>query len=266
MSVACTCVCPPRRNFVGGVNVLGCPLVAWLRFSVIILLLLTPKFLPAQSASPRFNARILVDDILRYRLVSGQRVFGEAIITIVHDSTANLIHIAESTTGLFERSSKFTLKADSTLRPLLQHTMVSEHEFLQECRLEYHEHAVTGEVKRPEGFGGSFAINKRLNRDAADIYAVQHLVRASHLSVGRMLTFPIYNAFDNEESLARGWISKTETVTVPAGAFQCFRVEGFSGKARWILLLDTAYPHRIIKQIYPSAHLSLELVEVAATF
>ncbi|MDZ7269672.1 MAG: DUF3108 domain-containing protein [candidate division KSB1 bacterium] len=213
-----------------------------------------------------FHAQLLVDDQLRYRTVSGHNVFGETLVTIVHDRAAGVIHISEATRGLFARTTAFTLRADSTLQPLTSHTIVSDEDWTREAHLRYEDRTVNGMVKRPEALGGNLNIHRLLSSGVADVNAVPYLLRASRLAVGRTLTFPIFDALENEETLARAWVVRTEEVSVPAGSFHCYRVEGFSGKARWILLLESTAPHRLIKQILPAAHLSFELVEVSATF
>jgi len=236
----------------------------------VILAVIAQPFAPvAAQTFPQhgpFNAQVLVDDQLRYRAVSGHNVFGEAMVTITHDRAAGVIHVTEATTGLFARSTTFTLRADSTLCPLTSQTIVFDDELTREVRLRYHGGAVTGVVKRPEALGGNVTINRRLSPGAADVYAVHYLLRTGGLAVGRTLTLPIFDAMENEETIARAWVVRTEEVSVPAGSFHCYRVEGFSGKTRWILLLESTAPHRLIKQILPTAHLTFELVEVAATF
>lgn len=232
----------------------------------VVFLPLTPVAAQTFPSHDPFNAQLLVDDQLRYRTVSGHNVFGEAMVTITHDRAAGVIHVTEATTGLFARSTAFTLRADSTLGPVTSHTIVFDDELTREVRLRYDGRAVTGVVKRPEVLGGDVTINRRLSPGAADVYAVHYLLRTGRLAVGRTLTFPIFDAMENEETIARAWVVRTEEVSVPAGSFHCYRVEGFSGKARWILLLESTAPHRLIKQILPTAHLTFELVEVAATF
>lgn len=216
---------------------------------------------PAQA---QFLPGNLVGETLRYRLLSGSTEVGSATTTISRDHDAGLIHVVESISGLFEQTAVVTLRDNAALQTLTSHTVISRDNQYHQFKLQYANDGqrVTGEIRRPAEFGGYRAVDTALPAGAADIYAVGPLFRASSLAVGRMLQFPLFNALDNETGLARAWIARLELVTVPAGSYECFRLEAYTGDARLILNIDSQFPHRIIRQIVPSLDVKFELVTI----
>jgi hypothetical protein len=242
--------------------------VTWLtRLILLFLLACGHGELHSQPSSARanFQPHFLKDETLRYRLVSGKTVVGEVRLTIAR-ATDGVIHIIDSTSGLFERTTVLRLRDDATLAPLSSHGVVSRDSRVQEVRLRYEAGRVTGEWLQPASLGGNHEIALALEPGTHDLEAVPQLLRASDLIVGRVIAFPIYNALQNQIERARGWVVKLEEVQAPAGKFNCYRVEGFSGRLRWILFIAADFPRHVIKQILPGSDLMLELVEVAATY
>jgi hypothetical protein len=215
-------------------------------------------------AQAQFRSANLIPETLRYRMMSGSVEIGSSIVTISHNSDAGMIHITESISGLFEQTSVMILRRDSTLQTLSSHTVISRDNKYQEAQLRYHDYGgrVVGEVRRPPEFGGWRGVDAELPTGTADSYAIPYLFRSIPLTVGKTFQLPLFNALQNEKGLARGWVARIETVTVPAGHFDCFRVEAFSGNSRLILNIDTQFPHRIIRQITPALEVKSELVTI----
>ena len=243
-------------------------IVTWLpKLALIFLLAVDHGDLQAQPPSARvsFQPHFLKDETLRYRLVSGKTVVGEVRLTIAR-AADGVIHLIDSTSGLFERTTALRLRDDATLAPLSSHIVISRDSRVQEVRLRYEPGRVTGEWLQPAGLDGNHEIALALETGTHDLEVVPQLLRASDLIVGRVIAFPIYNALQNQIERVRGWVVKLEEVQAPAGKFNCYRVEGFSGKMRWILFIAADFPRHVIKQILPGSDLMLELVEVAATY
>ncbi|MDZ7290824.1 MAG: DUF3108 domain-containing protein [candidate division KSB1 bacterium] len=212
----------------------------------------------------QFNPANLVPETLRYRMGSGSTDVGSSTITISRDHAAGIIHIIESYSGLFEQTAAISLRNDSTLQMLNSHAVITRDNQYHEARLKYHNNGrqITGAVRWPAAFGGTRVIDVELPYSATDIYAVPHLFRATPLALNKTIRFHFFNVLQNEKGLARGWVSRLETVTVPAGSFECFRVEAYAGKTRLILNIDTQFPHRVIRQILPSLEIKFELAAV----
>jgi hypothetical protein len=226
----------------------------------------TACILGAVAVSPvraQFEPAKLVPETLRYRVLSGAVEVGSSTITITRDSVAGIIHIFESISGLFEQTAIITFRNDTGLQPLTTRVIISRDTQYHELQLRYDDNGrrVTGEVRRPPEFGGSRVIDLALPSGAADVYAAPHRFRAAPLVIGKTLQFPFFNALQNEEGVARAWVAKVEAVSVPAGNFECFRLEAFLGNSRLILNIDRQFPHRLIRQILPELEVKFELVK-----
>jgi len=228
-----------------------------------ILAVFISGFVSITPVRAQFDPAALVSEKLRYRLLTGVVEVGSSTVTISRDDAAAVIHIVESISGLFEQTAIVTIRDDNSLQPLTSHAVISRDNQYHELQLNYTANGqrVAGEVRRPAEFGGSRVIEVVLPSGAADIYSAPYLFRASSLGVGKILQFPLFNALLNEKSLARAWVAKVETVTVPAGNFDCFRLEAFLGNSRLILNIDTQFPHRLIRQVLPELEVKFELIE-----
>ncbi len=208
------------------------------------------------------QARALVSESLRYRMLSGTLEVGQVIVNIVNESGGEFIHIIESTSGLLERTTTLLVRQDSTLSPRASHTVRSNAGLSQEIQLQYEAGKVTGAIVQPKRLGGAKEVRASFLSQTQDYYIVPYFLRSCALQVNQVIKFPVYEALGNRVELARGWVVKLEEVEVAAGKFVCYRMEGFTGKLRWIFYFDKKFPHRLIKQKLPALHLETELFEV----
>jgi hypothetical protein len=228
---------------------------AFFIFTLVLIPAVYAQFLPAN----------LIPETLQYRMLSGSVEVGSSRVTITHDNIAGTIFITESISGLFEQTTIVNLRNDSTLQTLTSHTVLSRDNKYQEAQVQYQDRGtrVKGEVRRPPEFGGQREVDVELEPGTADSYAVPYLFRSTRLAVGKTIRVPVYNALQNEKGSARGWIARIEPVVVPAGNFECYRLEAFSGNSRLILNLDTQFPHRVIRLILPALEVKLELESIS---
>jgi hypothetical protein len=216
------------------------------------------------AARAQFHPANLIPETLQYRMLAGSVEVGSTTVNISHDSAAGVIHIVESTSGLFEQTTRISLREDSTLQTLTSHTVLSREKKHQEAKLQYQNQGarVTGEVQQPPEFGGRRAVDAELEPGTADSYAIPYLLRCAPLAVGRIIKFPLFTGLQIEKGLTRGWVARIEPVVVSAGRFECFRVEVFAGNTRLILNVDTQFPHRVIRQFLPALDVKLELIAI----
>ena len=217
----------------------------------------------SRPAPAQIEPERLIPETLHYRLTSGAAEVGNARVTLSRDSVAGIIHIVESISGLFEQTASVTLRAGPSLQSLTSHVVVSRDRHDCEMQLHYDgtRKRITGAVQQPASLGGSHAIDAELMEGAVDLYALPQLLRATPLAVHQTLQFPVFQARQNRNALARVWVTRIETVTVPAGTFECYRVEVFIENARWVLNIAVQSPYRIIRQIHPELQVQFELCE-----
>ncbi len=211
--------------------------------------------------SKPMHTAALINEALRYRMVTGTTEVGQITVNIVNKDDA-LLHIVESVSGLFERTTALLVRKDSTLQPLASHTVMMKESYSQEIQLQYSLGNVSGEVFQPEKLGGRQRVGALLAAKTQDYYIVPYFLRSCALQENEVIKFPVYEALRNQVELARGWVVKLEEIEVPVGKFACYRVEGFTGKLRWILYFDKEFPHRLIKQKFPALRIETELIEV----
>ncbi|MCG3118884.1 MAG: hypothetical protein ALAOOOJD_01169 [bacterium] len=216
-----------------------------------------------KPAHAQFDPAVFVPETLPYRLLSGAVIVGNASVTISRENAAGTLHLVESISGLFEQTAVVTMRDDTSLQPLTTQVVIARNNQYHELKLEYRfdgQH-VTGEMKRPLELGGVRSVDLALPAGTTDLYLVPHLFRASALAVGKTLQFPLFNGLQNEKSFVRAWVSRLESVTVPAGVFECFRLESFVGNSRVMINIDTQFPHRVVRQIFPELQVKFELIE-----
>ncbi len=236
-------------------------------FTAVLLWLSQPAALGAQTTpAPQifFQPQALCDEVLRYRMISGKTVVGEMKVNLAHGESGEVIHVVESLSGLFERSTALALRNDSTLQPLSSTTVFSNSNRFHTVRLNYGADVVAGQIHQPVEYGGLQEIQQELAGGSHDFFAVPYLLRAHALAPNQAFIFPIFDFRQKKVDRARAWVAKKETVAAPAGEFACYRVEGFSGELRWIFLLEEKFPHRLVKQIFPALEIELELVEITS--
>jgi hypothetical protein len=153
------------------------------------------------------------------------------------------------------------VRSDSTLAPLSSLTVFGREPRFHAVRLRYENNSLHGEIARPAEYGGKQEINLDLPPTTQDYFVVPHFLRARSLHLNETISFPIFDFRQMRVDQARAWVAKREKIRLPAGHFDCHRVEGFSGKLRWIFWIEEKLPHRIVKQVFPAMEIELELTE-----
>ena len=199
---------------------------------------------------------------MRYRLRAGTQEVGQISVNIRNHGEENFIQIVESASGLIERTTTLLVRKDSTLTPTASHTVMTNASLSQEIQLQYEANKVNGAILQPDRLGGAQEVSVSFNARTQDYYIVPYFLRSCALQVNAVIKFPVYEALRNRVELARGWVVAFEEIEVPLGKFVCYRVEGFTGRLRWILYFEKDFPHRLIRQKWPALHLESELVEI----
>lgn len=255
----------PSRNgklaFVLNRSHFGCIKLSW---CVFVLVNFAVNIFAQESTTQLRELRTatLQNEVLRYRMVSGQEEVGQVTVNIINDTGSELLQIVESISGLLERTTSLIVRKDSTLQSVSSHTVMVKEKFFQEIQLQYESAKVSGRVLQSERLGGPREVNATLATKTQDYFIVPYVLRSCVLQMNTVFKFPVYDALRDRVELARGWVAKTEEVEVPAGKFYCYRMEGFTGKLRWILYFDTEFPHRLIKQKWPALQIESELCVV----
>lgn len=232
-----------------------------LSFYVFVLVSSTVNVL-AQEEQQNISTNALLDETLRYRMLSGTLEIGQLTVNITNEDSGKFVHVVESVTGLLERTTTLLLKKDSTLSSQASHTVITKSNITQEIQLQYDSRQVRGAVRRADRFEGTQEISATFVSKTQDYYIVPYFFRSCVLRESKVIKFPVYEAVRHRVELARGWVVKQEETEVPLGKFMCYRLEGYTGKLRWVLFFDKQFPHRLIKQQFPALYIEAELVEI----
>ena len=244
--------CSARKN---------CLNLSWCVF--VLVTLAVNVFAQEQSeAATQARAQVLVSEAMRYRLRAGTQEVGQISVNIRNEGDDDFIQIMESASGLIERTTTLLVRKDSTLTPRASHTVMTNASLSQEIQLQYEANKVSGSVLQFDPLGSVQQVSAALSANTQDYYIVPYFLRSCALQVNEVIKFPVYEALRNRVELARGWVAGLEELEAPLGKFVCYRVEGFTGRLRWILYFEKDFPHRLIRQKWPALYLESELVEI----
>ncbi len=234
-----------------------------LKLSWCVFVLVTPAVNVSAQESPKsLAASALISESLRYRMLSGSIEIGQMLVDIENNDANGFVHIVESATGLFERTTTLFLHKDSVLSSHASHTIITKSSLAQEIQLQYDSLQVRGAILRLDKSNEGRRIFAKFSTRTEDYYIVPYYFRSCVLKENTVIQFPIYEAARNRVELARGWVVKLEEIEVPLGKIECYRLEGFTGKLRWISFFEKKFPHRLLKQKFPALYLETELVEI----
>ncbi len=96
---------------------------------------------------------------------------------------------------------------------------------------------------------------------AIDLALLRLAITRLPLDVGRSVQMQVVDLREGKLINARGFVSRLTRVTVPAGTFECYRLELFVGLAREIDFIEAQPPYRLIRQIYPAVDIDIRLVQ-----
>jgi hypothetical protein len=83
--------------------------------------------------------------------------------------------------------------------------------------------------------------------NAVDDNASMALTPAMPWGPRATFTLPVFGSGDGELRTVTMAVTATEQVTVPAGAFEAYRVEVTGGKQAATMWITTAAPHRVVR-------------------
>jgi hypothetical protein len=224
--------------------------------AVFLLLILS------SSGFAQFDQARLKEETLNYRMVSAGKPIGVANVSIRREvqNDIPLIRIVQVISGAFNQTTEILLRADSTLQPISSYTKIVQAGQNHTIRLNYQPGRVSGRMEIPTALGGDRSIDELISPGTIDFNAAEFALRASDLTVGNTITFPLYNPQQGGRLTYRATVSRLEEITVPAGTFHCRRVEVSAGQSRQIYFFDEKAPHRLILQQLPALLIDIELL------
>jgi hypothetical protein len=132
-----------------------------------------------------------------------------------------------------------------------------------EVHLTYAEGRVRGSstVPQPSGTPKSLTIDTTVAPSVYDDNALPIVLPALPLEVGKTINVGVFASSDGTEKVMSVKVGAAESVTVPAGTFDAYRLDIAGGQAPMVFYVTAATPRRIVKIEIVGAPFLFELVK-----
>lgn len=220
---------------------------------------------PAAPAEEEVRASMETFDASRLRpmtLVAQVKAGGSQVgtynATLAREGTA---WTASSTLKAGPASQQRTVRFGGDFTPIASEMRMAQGPMQAEIDLRYENGRVIGTSKLPPQMGGEQTIDTEVPRGTVFGGMDEYALAVADLQPGKTITLPLYNAEPGSSGLVNATfrVAGTETVTVPAGTFQTYRVEGTVGPQSVVVYLRQDLPHIPVKQEFVGQPISIEL-------
>jgi hypothetical protein len=208
---------------------------------------------PAQFAAHSDSARVLVQGNPVGFTVSEVRRPGDSLVYAERSNLGN---------GAFQQQTTVVLDpADGSVRRLDQVTTQQGQK--AETHLIYAAGRVKGSSSSPQQDGSV----KRFDVDTApppgtiDENAVPFVVPALPLAPGKTFTMTFFTPSENAIKVLTFKVGASESVSVPAGTFQAFRIDVTGSRVPFTMYVGTDVPRRVVKTEFVGQPFVVELVK-----
>ena len=219
---------------------------------------LTPRASPVALDPTQFTAhtdssRVLIQGNPVGFTVSEVR---RAADSLVYSERSNLAG------GTFEQATTLALDpSDGSVRRVDQKT--TQQGQTTETHLAYAAGRAKGSsaAVQPDGSVKRFAIDTALPPGTADENAVPFVVPALPLTAGKSLTLTFFTPSENAVKTLTFKVGGPESVTVPAGTFQAFRIDVTGSRVPFTMYVGTEAPRRVLKTEFVGQPFVVELLK-----
>ncbi|MGH7547525.1 MAG: insulinase family protein [Gemmatimonadales bacterium] len=186
-----------------------------------------------------------------------------ATVTSIRRTADSLILTEQSNLGsAFQQQTTILLDpADGTVRRLDQVTTQQGKQ--SETHLTYAGGRVKGRTASPQPDGSlkPFDIDTILPPGTMDENAVAFVVPALPLAAGKTFTLSLFTPSEGSTKLLTFKVRTPESVTVPAGTFQAYRIDVSGSRVPFVMHVSTAAPRRVVKTEFVGQPFAVELVK-----
>jgi zinc protease len=210
------------------------------------------------AATETFEGGRLQPGTRSYRLSVQGNPMGSVTTRLVREGDA---WVATSTTeagGAHQRvEARFTV---ADLTPISSVTAIRQGPMTIGADLRYADGRVTGRVDLPEQMGGARDVDTEVPGGTLLPGMDQVVLEAADLAEGRTVTLPMFDVMAGVTNVTFR-VTGQESVTVPAGTFEAYRVE-MTGAQGATLHVRRAAPHVLLRQEPAAAPVVIELQSV----
>jgi hypothetical protein len=166
---------------------------------------------------------------------------------------------AASTSFQGPMSQESQLRFRRDLTPVSSHMTASQGPIAMESELHFAQGHVTGTAKLPAQMGGDRQVDAQVAAGTLFPEMESWFLALAPLEVGKSFTISTFNAMTGGNVNGTYAVAGTESVTVPGGTFEAYRVDVTGLPAAVSLFLRKEGPHIMLKQESPAQSVSVVL-------
>lgn len=208
---------------------------------------------PAQFAAHSDSSRVLIQGNPVGFTVSEVRRPADSLVYSERSNLAN---------GAFQQQTSLVLDpGDGSVRQVDQVTVQQGQK--SETHLSYAAGRVKGSsaAPQPDGSVKRFDVDTALPPGSVDENAVPFVVPALPLAPGASLTLNFFTPSENAIKVLTFKVGAPESVTVPAGSFQAYRIDVTGSRVPFTMYVSTDVPRRVLKTEFVGQPFVVELVK-----
>jgi hypothetical protein len=223
---------------------------------------LTSADLAPKAASLAIDRSHLVARTDSFRILVQGNPFGTQVNTL-HVGGDSAVYLEATNIGGFVRQDTRLVFAPQDFAVRELHQTGSFQGQQVETHLVYAGGRVTGTAMSPQPGGApkSLTVDTAVVAGTIDDNALSVLLPALALAPGATLSLSVFSGGDGALRTLTAKVADPESVTVPAGTFDAFRVDVTGGPQSITLWVSTAAPRRVVKIAPSGAPFVLELVK-----
>ena len=224
---------------------------------------LTPDDLSPKAAALTLDRSQLVTRTDSFQIVVQGNPFGYQVNRLrVGTDSITYVESTDIGSGMVKQDTRVVINgADWTAREVHQ-TGVTQGQ-KTETHLTYADGRVKGSAMAPQqgGTPKTTPIDTTVTAGTIDDNLLSVVLPALPLAVGQTVTASVFASGQGTMQVISLKVSAIESVTVPAGTFEAFKVDMSGGQAPVTMWVSTAAPRRILKIAPTGAPIVLELVK-----
>ena len=211
--------------------------------------------LEVRASSERFDGTRLRPMTLAYNLVVGGNTLGTVNSTLAREGQNWLA--TQSLAGPMTQTSETRFTADLSPVSAKQTIVAGGNTMETDVRMEGGR--VKGTAKLPAQMGGDKTFDQEVVAGTRLSGMESWILATADLAEGKSISLPMFSPRTGSVAVVTARVAGSQSVTVPAGTFDTWKVEMQGGEAAVVLYLRKDLPHVMVKQEIQGQPVTLEL-------
>ncbi|CAN5170543.1 hypothetical protein BH23GEM4_BH23GEM4_16480 [soil metagenome] len=201
--------------------------------------------LQVQAASETFSAAALKPMELTYQVLVQGNPFGTATNKLAQ---ADGGWVGTASLQLGPVSQQREVRFTSDLTPISSTATISQGPQQMSADLTFESGTVSGTAKLPEEMGGDKTFSENVPQGTIFAGMDEYAIAVADLAPGKTITIPVFNFQSGSVANATFNVAAAESVTVPAGTYQAYKIAFSQGEQSGTLWVRQEAPHITVKQ------------------